>query len=76
VAIDHYKQALSADPQCAAAYYGLFQIFMKTDKQDPSQAIDYALKFLEAADDNNPLRKEVEGALAKLKKRENSGKGK
>jgi tetratricopeptide (TPR) repeat protein len=76
VAIDHYKQALSADPQSPAAYFGLFEIYSKTDKQDPSQAIDYALRFLEAAEDNNPQRKEVEGALAKLRKRENSGKGK
>ncbi|MBS2007784.1 MAG: tetratricopeptide repeat protein [Cyanobacteria bacterium SZAS TMP-1] len=75
-AIDHYKQALSADPQCAAAYFGLFEIYSKTDKQDPSQAIDYAQKFLETSDDSNPQRKEAEAALAKLRKRENSGKGK
>jgi tetratricopeptide (TPR) repeat protein len=76
VAIDHYKQALSADPQSATAYFGLFNVFTKTDKQDPSQAVDYANRFLETADDNNPLRKEVENNLAKLKKRENTGKGK
>jgi tetratricopeptide (TPR) repeat protein len=76
VAIDHYKQALNADPQCAAAYYGLFIIYSRTAKQDPAQAIDYALRFLEASEDNNPQRKEVEGDLAKLQKRQNSGKGK
>jgi len=76
VAIDHYKQALSADPQCAAAYYGLFDVYTKTDKQDPTQAIDYGLRFLEAADDTSTERKEVEGTLAKLKKRVDSGKGK
>ncbi|MBU6451998.1 MAG: tetratricopeptide repeat protein [Cyanobacteria bacterium REEB67] len=75
-AIDHYKQALNADPQSAAAYYGLFDVYAKTDKQDPTQAIDYANRFLESSEDNNPLRKEVEGTLAKLKKRENTGKGK
>jgi len=76
VAIDFYKQALSADPQCAAAYYGLYGIFSKTDKENPTQAIDYSQKFLETSEDTNPQRKEVEGNLVKLKKRENSGKGK
>lgn len=68
VAIDHYHQALSADPQYSGAYYGLFNLFAKSDK-DPSQAIKYALCFLEASDDGNPLRKEVESSLMKLKKR-------
>jgi len=76
VAIDFYKQSLSADPQCSAAYYGLYGVYSKTDKENPAQAIDYSQKFLETSDDTNPQRKEVEGSLVKLKKRENSGKGK
>lgn len=68
VAIDHYNQALIHDPQYPAAYYGLFSLFTKTEKEDSDKAIDYATAFLEAADDANPLRKEVETNLARLKK--------
>ncbi|MDQ5934195.1 MAG: Cellulose synthase subunit BcsC [Cyanobacteriota bacterium erpe_2018_sw_21hr_WHONDRS-SW48-000092_B_bin.40] len=76
VAIDHYKQALSADPQYSNAYYGLFNLFTKSEKQDPGQAINYALCFLEASEDANPLRKEVESNLVKLKKKSGPVKGK
>jgi len=69
VAEDHYHQALSADPQYPGAYYGLFNLFTKSEKQDPGQAINYAICFLEASEDTNPLRKEVETSLVKLKKR-------
>ncbi len=69
VAEDHYHQALSADPQYPGAYYGLFNLFTKSEKQDAGQAINYALCFLEASEDTNPLRKEVETSLVKLKKR-------
>lgn len=74
VAIDHYNQALIHDPQYPAAYYGLFSIFTKTERDDSDKAIDYATAFLEAADDANPLRKEVEANLAKLKKQPKKGK--
>lgn len=67
VALDHYNQALIHDPQYPAAYYGLFSLFTKTEREDSDKAIDYATAFLEAADDANPLRKEVEANLAKLK---------
>jgi len=69
VAVDHYKQALIADPQYANAYYGLFSLFARGERPDPQKAIEYATSFLEAADDNNPLRKEVEIGLVKLKKK-------
>jgi tetratricopeptide (TPR) repeat protein len=69
VAKDHYQQALNADPQYPGAYYGLFNLFSKSEKEDPSQAINNGLCFLEASDDGNPLRKEVESGLVKLKKR-------
>ncbi len=70
VAVDHYKQALIADPQHPNAYYGLFSVYGKNKKSlDPEQAINYALCFLEAADDNNPQRKEVEITMEKLKER-------
>jgi len=68
VAVDHYNQALIHDPQYPAAYYGLFSLYTKTERDDSDKAIDYATAFLEAADDANPLRKEVEANLAKLKK--------
>ena len=68
VAIDHYKQALIADPQHPNAYYGLFSMFTKGDKPDPNRALENAQYFLEAADDSNPLRQEVESGLMKLKK--------
>src|SRR5262249_33462685 len=74
VAVDHYRQALIADPQFAGAYYGLFNLYTKSKQQDPEQAIANANCFLEAADDSNPQRKEVEANLAKLKQK--AGKGK
>ncbi len=74
VAIDHYNQALIHDPQHPAAYYGLFSLFTKTERDDSDKAIDYATAFLESADDANPLRKEVEANLAKLKKQPKKSK--
>lgn len=76
IAVDHYKQGLAADPQCPGAYYGLFSLFSKSEKQDPGQAVKYGLCFLEASDDSSPLRKEVETSLVKLKKRVTPTKGK
>lgn len=70
VAIDHYKQALIADPQYPDAYYGLFSIFTKGENQEPDKAFENATCFLEAADESNPLRQEVETGLMKLKKHE------
>lgn len=68
VAVDHYKQALIADPQFPNAYYGLYSVYGKNKKSlDPEQAMNYALCFLEAADDNNPNRREVEQAVERLK---------
>ncbi len=74
VAVDHYRQALIADPQFAGAYYGLFNLYTKSKQPDPDLAISNANCFLEAADDSNPQRKEVEANLAKLKQK--AGKGK
>jgi cytochrome c-type biogenesis protein CcmH/NrfG len=68
VAEDHYKQALIADPQSANAYYGLYSIYAKSSKSDPDRALNYASAFLEAAEDSNPLRQEVESYIVKLKK--------
>ncbi len=67
VALDHYKQALIADPQFADAYYGLFSLYGKVKKPDFDKALNYAQCFLEAADDSNPQRKDVEMTTAKLK---------
>lgn len=69
VAIDHFKQALIADPQYAAAYYGLYALHARGYKPDVDKAIEYATRFLEAADEKNPLRAEVQKNLEKLKKR-------
>lgn len=76
VAVDHYKQALIADPQYPDAYYGLFSMFTKGDNPDPEKAHENAICFLEAADESNPLRQEVETGLLKLKKHDSSGKPK
>lgn len=67
VAIDNYKQALLADPQCTGAYYGLYSL--SANKPDPEPAINYANCFLETADDSNTLRAAVESNLGKLKRR-------
>ena len=67
VAIDHYKQALIADPECPSAHYGLFQV--NSRGADADQAIANASCFLESADDSDPRRREVESSLVKLKKR-------
>jgi tetratricopeptide (TPR) repeat protein len=65
VAIDHYNQALAADPQYPPAYFGLFNLY---NKSDSAQAIKFGQGFLEVSDDTNPQRKTVESVIAKLKK--------
>jgi tetratricopeptide (TPR) repeat protein len=72
VAIDHYNQALIADPQYPRAFYGLYTLFARGPDQE--RAIRNANCFLEAADDGDPLRSEVEASLMKLKKREGGGR--
>jgi tetratricopeptide (TPR) repeat protein len=67
VALDYYKQALIADPQNANAYYGLYCLYTRSDQADSDKAIKYAVCFLEAADENNELRREVETNMLKLK---------
>lgn len=67
VAVDHYRQALIADPQFAGAYYGLFNLYLKSKQPDTELAITNGNCFLEAADDSNPQRKEVQTNLSKLK---------
>jgi tetratricopeptide (TPR) repeat protein len=70
VAEDHYKQALIADPQYPNAFLGLFELYGHSKKAfDPDQAQTYATCFLEAADDSNPNRKEVEIAMEQLGRR-------
>lgn len=68
VAVDHYQQALLADPQYPDAYYGLYTLFNGRKKPNPEKAINYAACFLESTDDSNPKRQEVETGLEKLKK--------
>ena len=68
VAIDHYKQALIADPQYPSAYYGLYSIFRQRGRSNPQLAIANGLCFLEAADDNNSQRQEVEDTVNRLQK--------
>lgn len=68
IAIDHYRQALIADPQSPDAYYGLYKLYFRL-KKDDKKAIDYAHTYLEASDDNDPLRKEVEDDLSRMNKR-------
>lgn len=74
VALDHYKQALIADPQHSNAYYGLFCLYGKAKKPDYDQALTYGNSYLELAPDSDPMRKDVEDTLARLKGK--SGKGK
>lgn len=76
VAVDHYKQALIADPQHSNAYYGLYTLFSGKKGADPEKAINYALAFMEATDDSNPMRKQVEAGIARLKGRAAGGKKK
>jgi tetratricopeptide (TPR) repeat protein len=66
VAIDHYNLALIADPQYPPAYYGRYSLY---ERNEPEQAIQNAVCFLETAEDSNPQRREVEASLVKLKKR-------
>ncbi len=68
VAIDHYHQALIADPQYPPAFYGLFTVFRES--HDTDRAIDNAICFLETADDGNPRRREVEAGIQKLRRHE------
>lgn len=65
IAMDEYKQALIADPQSPKAYLGLYKLAMSA--KDYEKALEYAKGFLEAADDNNPARREVEDDISKLK---------
>lgn len=74
VALDHYKQALIADPQHKNAYYGLFCLYGKVKKPDYEQALNYGNSYIELAQDNDPLLVDVEQTLARLKAK--SGKGK
>jgi tetratricopeptide (TPR) repeat protein len=76
VAVDHYKQALIADPQHPNAYYGLYWVYSKDKQADPELVINNALCFLEAADDGNPYRKEVENSLNKIRQRQIKEKNK
>jgi tetratricopeptide (TPR) repeat protein len=69
VAVDNYKHALIHDPEYPPAYYGLYGLFSKSKNVDVERAIDNAVYFLEAADDSNVLRKEVEQNLEKLRKK-------
>ena len=69
VAVDNYKHALIHDPEYPPAYYGLFGLFSKSKAPDVDRAIENAICFLEAADDSNQYRKEVEQSLEKLRKR-------
>lgn len=69
VAVDHYKQALIADPQYSNAHYGLYSLYNQKKKGDAEKAVNYAVSFLEASDDASPQRKEVEGSLVKLKQK-------
>jgi tetratricopeptide (TPR) repeat protein len=76
VAIDHYKQALIADPQYPSAYYGLYSIFSKSRAADaPPLAIANGLCFLEAADDSDKLRPQVEDNVSRLQKRVSHSQG-
>ncbi len=68
VAIDHFKQALIADNQCADAFYWLFKLFAR-QKDGEKQATENAMFFLEAAEDSDSRRREVEDELSKLKRR-------
>lgn len=74
VAVDHYKQALIADPQHPDAYYGLFCLYGKSKKPDVDLALNYGNAYLELVEDNSAQRKDVELTIAKLKQR--SGKEK
>lgn len=65
IAMDEFKQALIADPQSARAYLGLYKLHMRVKEYE--KALEYAKGFLEAADDNNPARRQVEDDISKLK---------
>jgi len=65
IAMDEYKQALIADPQNPKAYLGLYKLAMSA--KDDEKALEYAKCFLEAADDNNPARRQVEDDISKIK---------
>ena len=74
VAVDNYKHALIHDPQYPPAYYGLFGLFTKSKNPDSDRALENGTAFLEAADDSNTYRKEVEQSMEKLRKRADKGK--
>ena len=69
VAEDHYKQSLIADPQGADAYYNLFFLYMKEKKDSIEPTIEYGENFLEASEDSDSRRQQVEKLLFKLKER-------
>lgn len=69
VAEDHYKQALIADPQDANAFYNLFFLYVKERKDQLEKAIDYGNGFLEASEDTDGRRQQVEKILFKVKDR-------
>lgn len=69
VAEDHYKQSLIADPQGADAYYNLFFLYMKEKKDSIESTIEYGENFLEASEDSDNRRQQVEKMLFKLKER-------
>ncbi|MEZ4488603.1 MAG: tetratricopeptide repeat protein [Cyanobacteriota/Melainabacteria group bacterium] len=69
VAEDHYKQSLIADPQGADAYYNLFFLYMKEKKDSIEPTIEYGENFLEASEDSDNRRQQVEKLLFKLKER-------
>lgn len=73
VAVDHYKQALIADPQHPNAYYGLFCLYGKSKKPDLDLAVNYGNAYLELVEENDPLRKDVEATLSKLKQKMGGG---
>lgn len=69
VAEDHYKQSLIADPQGADAYYNLFFLYLKEKKDSIEPTIEYGENFLEASEDSDNRRQQVEKLLFKLKER-------
>ena len=51
-------------------------MFTRGENPEPEKAHENAVRFLEAADESNPLRQEVEGGLMKMKKHDGKGKKK
>ncbi len=76
IALDHYKQALIADPEFANAHFGLWCLFTRTEMNNADKAAEYANSFLETAEEANANRKEVEDWLSKARKKQDKGKSK